>query len=252
MTASLGAPFFSSEGFTALVVAIIGAWATFVVGVLNYRRQGQVLRLQREYQGRQNELAFSAQVTDRFTRAIGQLGSESTHVRMGGIFAVERIARDSPDDRQHIVDTLAAFVRGRLPVTSVGNGGYVPIMQLRAPDVQAALTVLCRSPLADERVSSLQPGLLDLSRTDLRRANLRGARLDAVNLWGARLEGADLRGAHLVDSILKNANVGRFDTGNEAFLRGADLSFADLTGAQTDGINNLDMAVTDGVIGLHR
>lgn len=136
---------FTTVGFSAFAVAIIGAAATFIIGILNYRRQGQSLRMQRDFQDHQIELMHSAQVTDRFTRAIEQMGSASTHVRMGGIFAMERIARDSPGDHQYVVDTLAAFVRGRLPASDVGEGGYVPILQLRAPDAQAAVTVLCRS-----------------------------------------------------------------------------------------------------------
>src|SRR5215204_4459991 len=139
----------TTVGLSAFAVAIIGAAATFIIGVLNYRRQGQSLRMQRAFQNDQIDLMRSAQVTDRFTRAIEQMGSESTHVRMGGIFAMERIARDSPGDHQYVVDTLAAFLRGRVPATDVREGGYVPILQLRAPDVQAALTVLCRSPLSD-------------------------------------------------------------------------------------------------------
>jgi len=250
MTPVLAVESASAAGVTAFIVAVVGAAATFIVGVLNFRRQGQSLRQQETFQVRQLELARSAQLTDRFSRAIEQLGGSSNHVRMGGVFALERIARDSPDDRQHIVDTLDAFVRERLPGASVGAGGYVPILQLRAPDAQAALTVLCRSPLADERVANRQPGLLDLSRTDLRRANLRGARLDAVNLWGTRLEGADLCEASLIDSTLENANFGRFDPGNDSFMRGADLSRADLTGARVAGAYNLDVAVTDGTVGL--
>jgi hypothetical protein len=230
---------FTTVGFPAFAVAIIGAAATFIIGYLNYRRQGQSLRMQR-----------TTQVTDRFTKAIEQIGSESPHVRMGGIFAMELIARDYPGDHQYIVDTLAAFVRGRLPASDVGEGGYVPIMQLRAPDAQAALTVLSRSPLCDKRVASPEAERLDLSRTDLRRANLRGARLDGVSLWGARLEGADLRGARMVNSILEEANFGRVDPGSERFKRGADLSHSDLSGARIDGAHNLDEAVTDDVIGL--
>jgi hypothetical protein len=35
------------------------------------------------------------QITERYTRAIDQLGSTSLSVRLGGIYALERIARDS-------------------------------------------------------------------------------------------------------------------------------------------------------------
>jgi hypothetical protein len=121
------------------------------------------------------------------------------------------MARDLPTEHSYVVDTLAAFVRERLPGSSVGAGGHVPAMQVRAPDAQAALTALCRPPLSDERVRSRKPGLLDLSRTDLRRAELSEARLDGVNLYAARLEGANIRGAHMENSELSRANFGKFD-----------------------------------------
>jgi uncharacterized protein YjbI with pentapeptide repeats len=240
----------TAVGLPAFAIAIIGAAATFLIGLLNYRRQGQSLDTQKEFQDLQIDLMRSAEVTDRFTRAIDQLGSEVPHVRMGGIFALERIARDSPGDRQYVIDTLAAFVRGRLPNADVGQGGFVRTLQVRAPDAQAALTVLCRSPLSDERVAAREAARLDLSRTDLRRADLRRAHLERVNLYGARLEGADLREAHLEESVLVEANFGTVEPGGSFWKRGADLSGADLTGANTERAHNLDEAVTEGAIGL--
>ena len=38
------------------------------------------------------------QVTERFAKAIEQLGSENIHVRLGAIYALERIAKDSDKD----------------------------------------------------------------------------------------------------------------------------------------------------------
>ena len=42
-------------------------------------------------------------VTDRYTSAVGQLGDDSAHVRVGGIYALERIGNDSAKDRRTIV-----------------------------------------------------------------------------------------------------------------------------------------------------
>ena len=47
---------------------------------------------------RTNEIAEQGQVTDRYTKAIEQLGSDKLDVRIGGIYALERIARDSARD----------------------------------------------------------------------------------------------------------------------------------------------------------
>src|SRR3954447_13018885 len=41
-------------------------------------------------------LSRAGQITERFTRAIDQLGSTQLDVRLGGIYALERLARDSP------------------------------------------------------------------------------------------------------------------------------------------------------------
>jgi uncharacterized protein YjbI with pentapeptide repeats len=193
-------------------------------------------------------LTREGQVTERFTRAIDQLGNDKLSVTLGGIYALERIARDSPPDRAAIADILSAYIRKRLPASD--HEGYVEPLPLRAPDAQAALTVLGRSPLCDERVALPEAGHLDLSRTDLRRANLQGARLERVNLWNARLQGADLRGAHLEGSILESANFGPFEPNSKRFQHGADLRDANLTGAQLGGAINLKAALTEGTIGL--
>lgn len=53
---------------------------------------------------KQQELAERGQVTERFTKAIDQLGSDKLDVRLGGIYGLERLMRDSPNDRRNIVD----------------------------------------------------------------------------------------------------------------------------------------------------
>jgi hypothetical protein len=236
----------------AVTIACLGAAATTAIGIMNYNSQKRSLKLQETTRKEELSLLRSAQETDRFQRAIEQLGNQSPHIRMGGIFALERMARDlRRNDRNHIIDTLAAFIRLSLPASEVGRGGYVRDLRVRAPDVQAALTVLCYPPLSNERVKSKETGLLNLARTDLRRASLRDARLDGVDLWGARLEGADLRGAHLERSIVEKANFGRFDKTSPLYRHGANLSGANLTGARgIDDAFGLDIALTEGAIGL--
>jgi hypothetical protein len=57
------------------------------------------------------ELTEQGQVTDRYTKAIEQLGSGKLDVRIGGIYAVERVARDSAKDQPTAIEVLTAFVR---------------------------------------------------------------------------------------------------------------------------------------------
>ncbi len=230
----------------AITVAAIGAVATFIVGYLNFRQGNRQLRL-----------ALSSQMTDRFTKAIDQLGSQNKAVRIGAIFALERIARDSLRDTsatytlQSIAYTLATFVREAQPAAKIQDSAYIPMLKIRAPDVQAAMTVLCRSPLCDSRVNASNADLrdldrtdlrLDLSRVDLRRASLSGARLDGVNLWGTRLEGANLRRAYLRCAGLSDAYFGRLNSKDKDYKYGADLSDADLTDAYLDDVKGLSEA----------
>ena len=50
-------------------------------------------------------------MTDRYTKAIEQLGSGKLDIRLGGIYAPERIAHDSPRDHPTVLEVLAAFIR---------------------------------------------------------------------------------------------------------------------------------------------
>lgn len=115
------------------------------------------------------------QITERFGRAIDQLGSDKLDVRLGGIYSLERIARDSRRDYRPIVEVLTAYVRTRAPLPEARMAAWRsenPIRALHelppteaqrdpAVDVQAALTVLSR------RRALAGGGSLDLHGCDL-------------------------------------------------------------------------------------
>src|SRR5207247_10793863 len=89
-------------------------------------------------------LSREGQVTDRYAKAIEQLGSKELDVRIGGIYALERVARDSAEDHPTVMDVLAAFVREHLLEKwppQARNVGPRPTLR---PDVQAAMTVIGR------------------------------------------------------------------------------------------------------------
>ena len=124
---------------------------------------------------------------------------EKLDVRLGGIYALERIARDSAPDGATIAEVLTAFIRGRAPWPPADPDQAdedtpikeIPYLRYRAADVQAALTVLGRQP----SMTSSQPP--NLSDTDLRRADCSNADLQATRLLGAQLQGANIRAAQL-------------------------------------------------------
>lgn len=65
-------------------------------------------------------IAEQGQITTRFNAAITNLGSESLDVRLGGIYALQRIMQDSSRDQPTVVSVLSAFVRQHAPVPVSG------------------------------------------------------------------------------------------------------------------------------------
>jgi hypothetical protein len=81
-----------SQGMTAAqrlaaVNAIRTATVTFLVAV------GAAVTVW--FTARTYSLSREGHVTDRYTSAVSQLGSDSPYVRVGGIYALERIGHDS-------------------------------------------------------------------------------------------------------------------------------------------------------------
>jgi Pentapeptide repeats (8 copies) len=202
-----------------------------LVGVYFTYRQVSNSREQLAHSRAQLQIAQQGQITERFTRAIDQLGHAQLDVRLGGIYALERIAHDSFADRATIGEVLTAFVRSHAPWPPRLPGQYVaaaPIhrvleLQVRAPDVQASLTVLGRSGFA--RPERWLGDRLDLRASDLRHAQLRGRHLERADLQAAHLEKADLQAAHLEKADLRDAYL------EWAGLRDAYLEWADLRDA---------------------
>lgn len=56
-------------------------------------------------------LTREGHITDRYSKAIEHLGSQSADIRIGGIYALARIARDSSNDYAMVIEVLTAFVR---------------------------------------------------------------------------------------------------------------------------------------------
>lgn len=190
------------------------------------------------------EATRDQQITERFTRAIDQLGKTDDNgvprleIRLGGIYALERIAADSlARDYSTVMEVLTAYVRENSSWDSkkLEASGALPEMPPEldqttlSTDIQAIVEVLRRRE--EHMVSKKHRVPLDLRATDLRNANLRGADLEGANLGGANLAGANLEGANLRTAELNRANL------EEADIRGADLSGVIVEGANFRGAN---------------
>jgi Pentapeptide repeats (8 copies) len=191
---------------------------------------GVVASIGAVYTARTFALSREGQLTERFTRAVDQIGHQALDVRIGGIYALERIAKDSARDQQAVLEVLTAFVRER--------GRKTADPAAPPPDVQAALTVIGRRrPKNDPpefriNLEGAELGNANLARAHLERASLTRAQLEGAILaeaylqeaWfiEAHLEGASLIGAQLRDAKLGGAYLER------AVLYDADLQGADL------------------------
>lgn len=55
--------------------------------------------------------AGERRITELYTRAVEQLGSHEAPVRLGGLYALERLGQDNPSHRQTIVNVICAYLR---------------------------------------------------------------------------------------------------------------------------------------------
>lgn len=204
-------------------------------------------------------------ITDRYTSAIEQLGSEHLDVRLGGIYALERIAVDSARDHPTIVEVLGAYVRLHSQDSPGGRGSFALLGAAGTSgdthrgtwppvDVQAALTILGRLPvrpgtprgdLTGSRLSgaTIESGAV-LTGVNLSRATLTGARIGKADLSQANLEGVDLSDARLDRTNLAGAKLGQGKLIgarlNEVTLDDAKLPSANFATALFDRVRGRD------------
>src|SRR5215207_6492629 len=166
------------------------------------------LQQARESQEQNQRLIEQGQITERFTRAIDQLGkvdeknNKLFEIRLGGIYALERIARESEEDHWPIMEVLTAYVRQHAPwrqeeereeelqrveedttpeKSEQNSRGESKTLEAAAADIQAIITVLRRRI---PPIGHVEPEGLDL----------RGTNLSGADLWKANLSYANLSG----------------------------------------------------------
>ena len=203
---------------SAALVGVAGTVAVAIAGSRTTRSTNQAT-IQAVLQG---------QLTDRYGKAVEHLGDSNLVIRLGGIYALEAIARDSPErDHPAVMEVLTAFIRlhsqEKWPLPE--NDADPALQRETRPDVQAALTVVGRRDATRDK----RP--IDLSGAKLAAAKLpHGARLVRAKLAGADLTGVDLGGADLTEADLTEADL------TEAILIGAIFRPADLSGEELDDV----------------
>ena len=192
-----------------------------------------------EAANRNAEAANQKQITERFSKAIEQLASDKPEVILGGIYTLERIARDSEPDQWTIMEVLTAFVRQNAPIIKE-NESQSPedqekFLKLRI-SIQACLTVIGERKYPDLKNKRLDLTRVNISGFNLVQFKLKGFNFTEADLTGAFLLGADLTGAVLTGAYLTGADLtGAYrlepDWITKVLLTEADLEGAILTGA---------------------
>src|SRR5205807_4824588 len=81
-----------------------------------FRATQDQLELARNQFAKSQELQQRGQIAERFAKAIeqlGQSGDDKVDVRIGAIYSLEQIARDSPEELHGpVIEILTAFLRG--------------------------------------------------------------------------------------------------------------------------------------------
>ncbi len=220
-------------------------------------------------------LSSEGHITDRFSKAVEHLGSENIAVRLGGLYALERISKDSEKDYWTIVEIISAFVREQTQdETAVINKDNNLEESNKPPQSESLNTKL--SNQSDNRISlrntsksftDVQAALIILGRLP----RIKGEIQDRIDLTGANLVNnkiinsdfsygffieanlsksefalCNFTQANFREALIKKADFSASNL-NRAFLSNANLSGTDFTGADlTDA--NFDNANLKGAI----
>ncbi|HLP91773.1 MAG TPA: pentapeptide repeat-containing protein [Nostocaceae cyanobacterium] len=182
--------------------------------------------------------AEEKQITERYSKAVEMLGNkEEIYVRIGAIFALERIAKDSDKDYGQIIEILTAYITEKsLDKSEIG------CLKL---DIQSALKVIIR---LRENYNLDEEYIIDITKANLKYTNFKYANLvflnlKEVNFSFANLEGANLQGVNLEKANFSFANLEGANLQN-VNMKYADFSYTNLKGvdfqnANLEGVNLL-------------
>ena len=158
------------------------------------------------------------------------LGSEVLSVRMGGIYALQRLAKEYPREYHvQIIRLLCAFVRRPTPDKGYEDELQANIKAKLQADIKPRLNADIEGPVAREDVQDAMQVIGARGEKEVELENSQEFRLDLshARLSHMHLRGTNLMGANLYDADLFNANLMSVDL-THAWLSGAILSKADL------------------------
>ena len=244
-----------------LLAFVFAGWRAWVAERQANAAQSQAKAAQSQVETAfvQAETTHQSLLNERYQRGVEMLGSTVLAVRMGGIYALNRLAEEHPQQYHiQVMELFCAFLRFPTPDEGLDaqandheghDGEEDPILR---PDMQEIMQAIgSRSPLRQSLEGQLKGFKLylrdvNLNGVQLRDANLSGAWLTNADLTGAVLPYVDLSRARLRRANLTRANFLNADLAvvrfwgadfSQAVLRGANISGADLCGAYASSAN---------------
>ena len=167
------------------------------------------------------KITESGQITDRYSKAIEQLGDrENVSVRIGGLYALQRIAKDSEADLPTIQNVIANFIRRPpykvIEVTEDSHSEDVP-KHRDCPDLHVAIEIF--QSLRSEKYPLPHLQRSNLSFFDLQKINFSGLNMDQssfdhsflaqVSFDNCQLQFANFSYSDLTEVTIKNSNIFR-------------------------------------------
>ena len=203
--------------------------------------RGVLAQRQAETAQRQSETSQQGLRNERYQKGAEMLGSEVLSVRMGGIYALQRLAGEqSREYHCQIMGLLCSFVRHptRDDAVALRSDGTRARNDEQSghirEDVQAVMELIAQRSEAAIALEEESTFVLDLRGADLRGLHLWGAKFGKAILDRARLEGANLTDADLSQSSLEGADFSR-----------CEIIMANLSGARMDRAVLIDAMLMD-------
>jgi hypothetical protein len=206
------------EAIKTAGTVVVGAGGGVAL-LLTARRQRSAeiaLKQKDREQAHQERVAASAErdaverrITELYTKAADQLGSEKAPVRLAGLYALVRVARNNADQRQTIADVLCAYLR--MPYDPPGEPTD-PAYRERVQEREVRLTA---QRLLGQHLKAGEPTFwadiaLDLTSATLINFDLTGCLVRRATFMGATFVG----GAHFSSAVF----TGRADFWAATFL----------------------------------
>ena len=216
-----------------LMVGSFGALFLGTVGLLglyvNYHRTRvfeRQLKTQREQLKDQRDSDRRRDQQQLYATNVQHLGSSSESVRIGAIYGLERLAKESIDSDEPWASKVARILCAHIRITTTREG-YLEREEAKSSQKLTRLSNIFPAneiTIILEVLTKGDDNPFDSTEFDLKGVHLRNVIIENANLMGSQLLGSNLNGALFDVADLSGA-----------ILNGADLSDADLLNVNLTG-----------------